>query len=218
MIDLFLFRILVIITKASLFSLPPSYHQSSSHSELMRKTQEERHQLLHLALRVEVHILYSLSLSLFTIIIIIIITVVKQEPMDVDEPVRKPVKLVGHVEKTSHTTTAFELFQPTEVRGVSVCYYFNFLLQEAKGQFLFFQLPDCLPLPSLSSPSPPPTPSSTEKMDTNEAPKSSTKVCHCLLHFLFFFLQGAETVSGGLMDVPDGLIGHLRIHKSGRVK
>ena len=41
--------------------------------------------------------------------------------MDVDEPVRKPVKLVGHVEKTSHTTTAFELFQPTEVRGVSVC-------------------------------------------------------------------------------------------------
>ena len=124
MIDLFLFRILVIITKASLFSLPPSYHQSSCHSELMRKTQEQRHQLLHLALKVEVHILYSLSL--FTIIIII--TVVKQEPMDVDEPVRKPVKLVGPVEKTSHTTTAFELFQPTEVRGVSVCYYFNFLL------------------------------------------------------------------------------------------
>ena len=119
MIDLFLFRILVIITKASLFSLPPSYHQSSSHSELMRKTQEQRHQLLHLALKVEVHILYSLSL--FTIIIIIIIiTVVKQEPMDVDEPVRKPVKLVGPVEKTSHTTTAFELFQPTEVRGVSL--------------------------------------------------------------------------------------------------
>ena len=116
MIDLFLFRILVIITKASLFSLPPSYHQSSCHSELMRKTQEQRQ--LHLALKVEVHILYSLSL--FTIIIIIIITVVKQEPMDVDEPVRKPVKLVGPVEKTSHTTTAFELFQPTEVRGVSL--------------------------------------------------------------------------------------------------
>ena len=36
--------------------------------------------------------------------------------------------------------------------------------------------------------------------------------------FLIFFLQEAETLSGGLMDVPDGLIGHLRIHKSGRVK
>ena len=39
-----------------------------------------------------------------------------------------------------------------------------------------------------------------------------------IVSFLIFFLQGAETVSGGLIDVPDGLIGHLRIHKSGRVK
>ena len=73
MIDLFLFRILVIITKASLFSLPPSYHQSSCHSELMRKTQEERHQLLHLTLRVEVHILYSLSLSLPLLLLLLLL-------------------------------------------------------------------------------------------------------------------------------------------------
>lgn len=75
--------------------------------------------------------------------------------MDVDEPVGKPVKLVGPVEKTSHTTTAFELFQPTEVRGVSECYYFNFLLTGGKGTVPFLPTtrlpPSPVPLFSLSS-------------------------------------------------------------------
>ncbi|XP_011410145.1 PREDICTED: DNA-directed RNA polymerase III subunit RPC4-like isoform X1 [Amphimedon queenslandica] len=59
---------------------------------------------------------------------------IKEEPMDTDMVLVKPVHPVSETSQTSPS----EIFQPTE---------------EGKGQFLLFQLPDCLPLPSLS-PSP----------------------------------------------------------------
>jgi len=96
-----------------------------------------------------------------------------------DTPV-KPV--IGPSAPVKHQElSAAEIFTPRE---------------NLKGQFLFFQLPDCLPLARLSREEP-------MEVEGASGTKEQTKdVQQCC----------------SLADVPEGLIGKLQVHKSGKVK
>ena len=94
-----------------------------------------------------------------------------------------PVKLVKPVtdpNTATHTTpekiTAAKLFTPSEVYiyiryGAYITQYTGVFLQGAKGQFLFFQLPDCLPLEGGGA-------SDEVAMDTSTAPPTQSSSAH----------------------------------------
>ena len=117
---------------------------------------------------------------------------VKQEPGTSMDPLSKPsrqvVQLVGAATK-HHQITVDELFNPPP---------------GSKGQFLFFQFPDCLPATKLVMSSEPmevtgatPTHVPPQQPDQSKATPSST----C-----------------SLKDILEGLVGKLRVHRSGKVK
>lgn len=116
---------------------------------------------------------------------------VKSEPqsdevMEVDtskEPV-KPVKPVTKPVTQPHQITVSQLFTPSE---------------DSKGKFLFFQLPDCLPLPSPKE----------SKMETETVSVKKENLEEG---------KEEEIHLPSLRDVPEGLIGKLRIYQSGNVK
>ncbi|CAI7995906.1 hypothetical protein GBAR_LOCUS1785 [Geodia barretti] len=103
----------------------------------------------------------------------------------------KPVSEPGAASTQSQPErmTAAKLFTPSE---------------GSKGQFLFFQLPDCLPLER-----------SDVAMDTSEAPPIQSTAASSATTPAE---KRDDEALPSLRDLPDGHIGKIRVHESGKVK
>ncbi|KAL5477374.1 hypothetical protein EMCRGX_G024164 [Ephydatia muelleri] len=121
---------------------------------------------------------------------------VKQEPGATTDTLAKPSRQVVQPLGAAkhHQITANELFNPPP---------------GSKGQFLFFQFPDCLPATKLATSSAPmevtgatPTPAPPQQQQSDQSKAALS--------------PSAQTCS--LKDIPEGLVGKLRVHRSGKVK
>lgn len=114
---------------------------------------------------------------------------VKQEPGSTSDGPVKPSRQPVAATVKPHQITPNELFNPAP---------------GAKGQFLFFQFPDCLPANKQVTSTTAmdvtgATPTSQQPDQSKESPTPEQRCC-------------------SLKDIPEGLIGKLRVHKSGKVK